>query len=118
MSDWEAVLRTPELGPGQRREVEAHGRTLMVSNVGQAYYAVDAHCVNDGTNLARDGLLRGAELSCPTDGWVYDVRTGRRIEPSGGPGLAAYPVRVERNDVMVGPAGDGTGANEAVRGRS
>lgn len=106
MDEYEGVLRTPDLGPGQVREVEAHGEKLALMNVGQTYYAVDARCPEDGTNLATEGRLRGDLLVCPTDHSAYDIRTGDRVEPPGEPGLRSYAIRVEGNEIRVGPARD------------
>jgi len=103
MADFLPVLTTPELGPGEMREVRAHGRTLLLVNVGQTYYAFDAHCPDDGTNLARDGRLKGTVLVCPRDDSAFDVRTGERLEPPGRPPLERYAIRVEENMIMGGP---------------
>jgi nitrite reductase/ring-hydroxylating ferredoxin subunit len=101
MVEFETVLRTPELGPGAIAEVQAHGRDLAVANVGQTYYAVDATCPVDGTNLARDGLLVGERLICPNDRAAFDVRTGHQVD--GEEALQAHAIRVEGNEVLVGP---------------
>jgi 3-phenylpropionate/trans-cinnamate dioxygenase ferredoxin component len=100
MSDFKAVLSTPELGPGDLREVQVHGRHIALANVGQTYYAVDALCPIDGTNLARDGKLRGDLLVCPNDSAQFDIRTGRRVDGDGD--LAQHPIRVMGNQVLVG----------------
>ncbi|MGQ0562270.1 MAG: Rieske (2Fe-2S) protein [Gemmatimonadota bacterium] len=97
------VLKTPDLGPGNIAEVEAHGRHVGVTNVGQTYYAFDAACPVDGTNLAREGVLRGDLLVCPQDAAAFDVRTGECVAPEGQPGLQRYSVRVEENQVKIGP---------------
>ncbi|HET9984711.1 MAG TPA: Rieske 2Fe-2S domain-containing protein [Longimicrobiales bacterium] len=104
MEEYESVARTPEVGPGQVREVEAHGETLALLNVGQTYYAVDARCPADGTNLAREGRLKGELLVCPEDEAAYDVRTGERVGSDGAQGLQSYAIRVEGNVIRVGPA--------------
>jgi nitrite reductase/ring-hydroxylating ferredoxin subunit len=96
------VVRTPDLGPGAVREVSAHGRAVGVTNVGQTYYAFGAVCPVDGTNLAREGELRGDVIQCPQDDARFDVRTGECLEP-GQPGLQRYAIRVEENQVKVGP---------------
>lgn len=101
MSEFETVLRTPELGPGDIAEVHAHGHDLAVANVGQTYYALDARCPVDGTNLARDGRLDGDLLICPNDAARFDVRTGERVD--GGGSLRSHSIRVEGNEVRVGP---------------
>lgn len=97
------VAKTPDLGPGDIKEVEAHGRQVGVANVGQTYYAFDPQCPMDGTNLASEGVLKGDLLVCPQDDAVFDVRTGKCVEPEGQPGLQRYAIRVESNEVKVGP---------------
>ncbi len=104
MDAYEPVLRTPELGPGEVREVEAHGETLALLNVDQTYYAVTAHCPGDDTNLAREGRLRGDHLECPEDHALFDVRTGRRLDDPAASGLTTYAIEVAGNEIRVGPA--------------
>jgi len=103
MAEYEAVLRTPELGPGEMREVEAQGTRVVVANVGQTYYAVEGACPTEGAHLGQGGQLRGYVLVCPRDKAEYDVRTGERLSPDEGPGLRRYAVRVEANQIKIGP---------------
>jgi 3-phenylpropionate/trans-cinnamate dioxygenase ferredoxin component len=104
MAGFETVARTPEIGPGAVTAVQAHGREIALGNVGQRYFALDARCPVDGTNLGRDGRLEGDMLICPNDDARFDVRTGRRV---GGAGeLGAHLIRVEGNEVLVGPPRD------------
>lgn len=103
MSDkYISVARTPDVGPGDVREVEAHGQNVGLTNVGQTYYAFDASCPEDGTNLAREGVLKGDLIVCPQDDASFDVRTGERMD-SQGDGLTLYAIKVEDNQVMIGP---------------
>lgn len=104
MADYERVADTPDFGPGTQREVQAQGETLVLVNVGQTYYALQAHCPRDGTNLATEGRLKGDRLICPADDWAFDVTTGKRVAPEGGPELQRYDIRVEGNGVLIGPA--------------
>jgi 3-phenylpropionate/trans-cinnamate dioxygenase ferredoxin component len=109
MSEWETVIRTPDLGPGDVAAVEAHGRPIALANVGQTYYALDAECPVDGTNLARDGRLDGDVLECPNDRARFDIRTGARIDDedaADGQRLTCHAIRVEGNEVRVGPPRD------------
>ncbi|MGQ0814588.1 MAG: Rieske (2Fe-2S) protein [Gemmatimonadota bacterium] len=101
--EFTAVLKTPELGPGDIKEVEAHGQHVGLTNLGQTYYAFDPLCPVDGTNLAREGVLKGDLLICPQDDAVFDVRTGECVEPEGQPGLRRYSIKVEENQVKIGP---------------
>jgi nitrite reductase/ring-hydroxylating ferredoxin subunit len=106
MAEFEPVLRTPELGPGEKRAVTAHGQPVVVANVEQTYYAVENRCPNEGTALATEGRLHGYLIICPRDDWAFDIRTGLRIEPPGGPALRRFPVKVEGNTLKLGPAAD------------
>jgi nitrite reductase/ring-hydroxylating ferredoxin subunit len=94
------VLRTAELGPGELREVRAEGEPVVLANVGQTYYALEARCPVDGTNLAREGQLAHDRLVCPHDGTRFDVHTGS-AEGSGAQ-LRSYQIRVRCNDVQLG----------------
>ncbi len=103
MKGYQTVLRTPDLGPGHVVEVQAHGRPLALANVGQTYYAVDARCPNDGTNLAREGRLDGELLICPRDEAAFDVRNGGRVNGGSGAPLRSYAIQVSGNEIRVGP---------------
>lgn len=102
MTQYQSVLRTQDLGPGSVIEVKAHGRSVALVNVGQTYYAVDARCPDDGTNLARAARLDDELLVCPVDDAAFNVRTGDRV--GGGAPLRTYPINVTENDIRVGPA--------------
>jgi nitrite reductase/ring-hydroxylating ferredoxin subunit len=98
---FETVLRTPELGPGHVTEVTLNGATLALVNVSQTYYALDAFCPVDGTNLAREGQLDGEWLVCPGDHAAFDLATG--AERADGKRLRRWSLRVEGNDIKVAP---------------
>jgi len=102
MAEYQAVVKTAELGPGQLLEVEVGGETLMVANIGQTYYALSALCPNDGTNLVQEGELDGDEIVCPHDGRRFDLRTGASLESNDPRPLERYAIRVEENEVKVG----------------
>jgi nitrite reductase/ring-hydroxylating ferredoxin subunit len=99
---YQAVLSTPELGPGAIAEVEAAGRHIVLLNVNQTYYALDGSCTADGTNLARAGTIQGETLVCSHDGAAFDVRSGARIDAPGDP-LRRYAIQIEGNEIRVGP---------------
>lgn len=102
--EFEPVVRTADLGPGQMAEVELEGRSVLVANVGQTYYAVDAHCPREGASLAHGGKLEHEHVTCPSDGAMYDIRSGACVDPADGPPLKRYEIRIDRNLVLVGPA--------------
>ncbi|HSJ15333.1 MAG TPA: Rieske 2Fe-2S domain-containing protein [Longimicrobiales bacterium] len=100
MTAYRTVLRTAELGPGEVREVKGAEDSVVLTNVGQTYYALAARCPVDGTNLAREGRLAGDHLVCPRDGTRFDVATGAAIGESHR--LRSYEIRVRGNEVQLG----------------
>lgn len=103
------VGRVSELGPGERRIVEAAGRSIGVFNVHGSYYALRNSCPHQAAPLclgsikgmtmpsrpgeyiwARDGEI----LRCPWHGWEFDITTGRSI-------FNPHKTRVKTYDVTV-----------------
>jgi nitrite reductase/ring-hydroxylating ferredoxin subunit len=107
MQDYETVLKTPDLGPGSLTEVQAHGRTLALANVGQTYYALEGVCPADGSRLGASGHLEGDNLVCPGD-HAFDVRNGEAADGAG-TALTRYAIRISGNEIQVGPPLDGAG---------
>jgi 3-phenylpropionate/trans-cinnamate dioxygenase ferredoxin subunit len=95
-----AVARLDELPAGQPRLVEAEGKRIVLTRVGDAVYACDDVCVHQGGPLS-EGKLSGTRLACPWHGWMYDVRTGQCLMPARGGSVPSYPVRLEAGQVWV-----------------
>lgn len=102
MSEYESVLQTPDLGPGQSCEVEAHGRRILLLNLGQTYYALEARCPESGGTLRLGAPGTGDRLVCPDDHAEYGIPSGERLDADGRP-LRRYAVRIEGNAIKVGP---------------
>lgn len=95
------VARMQDIAPGT---IAAVGGTdylrLLLANVGGTIYAVRDACPDDGRPLV-GGRLTGSVLVCPWHNCAWDVRSGRRADDSGGPGLAVVPVVVEGGTVRA-----------------
>jgi 3-phenylpropionate/trans-cinnamate dioxygenase ferredoxin subunit len=104
------VARTSELPPGERKIVDAEGRSIGVFNVHGRYYALRNSCPHQAAPLclgaikgmtlpsrpgeyvwARDGEI----LRCPWHGWEFDITTGRSIFNPHKTRVRAYEVTVE-----------------------
>ncbi|HEV2529010.1 MAG TPA: Rieske (2Fe-2S) protein [Thermomicrobiales bacterium] len=103
------VGRVSEVPPGERRIVEAGGRSIGVFNVHGQFYALRNSCPHQAAPLclgsikgmtmpsapgeyvwARDGEI----VRCPWHGWEFDILTGRSI-------FNPHRTRVKRYDVTV-----------------
>jgi 3-phenylpropionate/trans-cinnamate dioxygenase ferredoxin subunit len=100
MSDWVAVAKTVEFGPGEWRWVDAGGTHIVVFNLDGEYFALEDVCTHDGGELA-GGAIVGEEVVCPRHGARFCIRTGEaRAAPAFAP-TAAFPVRVENGVIEV-----------------
>ncbi|MDP9364685.1 MAG: Rieske (2Fe-2S) protein [Chloroflexota bacterium] len=104
------VGRVTELPAGERRIVEAEGRSIGVFNVHGRYYALRNSCPHQAAPLclgpvkgmalptapgeyawAREGEI----LRCPWHGWEFDITNGRSIFNPHKTRVKTYEVTVE-----------------------
>ena len=100
MSDWVAVAKAGELGPGEWRAVEADGTRIAVFNLGGEFFAIEDACTHDGGQLA-GGAVDGDEIVCPRHGARFCIRTGAVLAPPAYEPVAKFPVRVENGAIQV-----------------
>ena len=118
------VCRAEELPPGERKIVEAGGRTIGVFNVDGAYYALLNRCPHRAAPLCKGpigGLVSSPEqykvefsrdgeiLRCPWHGWEFDVTNGQSV-------FNPHRVRARSYEVTVEPADGATGPTTRVVG--
>lgn len=95
------VASVKDLPAGERLFVEIDEYTLVVFNIAGEYYAIDDVCSHDGGPVG-DGDLDGMEIICPRHGARFDIRTGKVLALPAVEDIAAYPVRVEGDEIQVG----------------
>jgi 3-phenylpropionate/trans-cinnamate dioxygenase ferredoxin subunit len=114
MGNFTAVCKADEVKAGQVKEVTVQGRAVLISNVGDKYYAVAGRCPHLGGKLAQ-GKLEGTVITCPKHGSQFDITDGhvvRWLKPAGmlskvgkilksEKPLIAYKVKIEGGEVMV-----------------
>ena len=103
-----AAGSTSDLAPGATKGIEVEGQSILLANVGGAYFAIQRKCPHMGFDLCK-GTLVGARLTCRMHGATFDVTTGEAVgkakllvfktlpKPA-----KTYPVKVEGDRVMVG----------------
>ena len=96
------AARVGELAPGAKKSLLIAEEQILLMNVGGSYYAIAAICTHAFALLAK-GQLYGDEIVCPLHGSAFNIRTGAVLSPPAREGLTRYAVRVEGNDILVGP---------------
>lgn len=95
------VARTSDLPPGSSKVIVVRGMPVALFNVSGTIYAVSNVCLHRGGPIA-EGEVAGVTVTCPLHGWEYDLRTGRSAtNPTAC--LKTFDVRIEGDDILVGP---------------
>lgn len=100
MARFVRVAKIHDIPPGQGKQVIAREKPIALFNVDGVFYAVNQICPHMGGPLS-EGILSGKVVRCPWHGWTYCVDTGLPDHP-GGHSVAAYEVRVEGDDILIG----------------
>ncbi len=97
------VATTDQLPPGRKILVElSRFERILLVNLDGAYYALGEICPHSGAALS-EGMLYGEEVECPLHGSAFRVRTGEVVSPPCQEDLIVYQVRVEGEDILLGP---------------
>jgi 3-phenylpropionate/trans-cinnamate dioxygenase ferredoxin subunit len=100
MTDFVKVCKVSEIPDGERRWVDFEEETLVIFNIGGAFYAIADVCTHDGGPL-EDGDLEGYEVECPRHGAHFDVRTGEALSFPAVTPVPSYKTKVEGHDLYV-----------------
>jgi len=113
MSEFTEVAKIEELKSGAMKKVIVQRREILLTKVGDKYYATDDRCPHMKGDLSQ-GKLEGAVVTCPVHGSQYDVTNGQvvrwlkgglmsklgsALKPS--KNLTVYNVKVEDGRVLV-----------------
>lgn len=96
---FEVVLHRDALPTGEVIEVIIAGNAIALAHAADGWFALDNACPRGACALG-EGSLSGHDLTCPTHGWVFDVRDGScAISPKDK--VQTFPVQVEGEGVCV-----------------
>lgn len=88
------------------------GKVIALFRLAEGWRAVQNACPHTGAPLAK-GSVRGETVTCPRDGWEFDLSTGTCLtHPQAR--VECYPVRIEDGRVLV-RVWDGAGDAAASR---
>jgi len=99
--EFKKVATRGEVPPGRGKTVVVHGKPMALFNVNGAFYAINSVCPHMGGPLADGRLVNETVVECPWHKWTFDVRTGQP-DHEGGHEVAAYEVKVEGDDILIG----------------
>ena len=105
MADFVKVMKAGNLSPGETAQVEVELNPVLLANVDGSYFAMGNTCPHAELPIVDDkGSVEGNEVECPWHGSIFDVTTGEVVQGPAAFAPQKYAVRVEGDDILVGPA--------------
>ena len=103
MNDFVRVASVSDLADGEIMMVEVHGDSVLLANLEGKFYAIGEECSHAAGSLS-EGYVEEGQVECPVHGSLFDLKTGVNTGPPAAELVQGYPVRIEGEDVLVGPA--------------
>lgn len=98
------VCRVEDLPHGTRQRFDVHGAGIVVAYIYHAYYAFVDRCPHQGLPMSNCFFTAG-DVVCAWHGACFNLGTGRERAQSDNDGpLQMYEVRIDGDEVQVGPA--------------
>jgi 3-phenylpropionate/trans-cinnamate dioxygenase ferredoxin subunit len=79
------------------------GRRVCLVRDGDTIHAVEDRCPHRDFALSGGDVVAPCVVECPWHGARFDVRTGAVLQGPATDAIATYVVRVEGDDLFVGP---------------
>lgn len=102
MTTYTKIACLADIPIGQMRRVEYAPEPILLVNVDQHIYALCDTCPHEDASLA-SGALQGEFVKCPLHGSRFDVRDGTVQEEPAEHDLTVYEVRIDGEDILLGP---------------
>lgn len=103
MGDFVKVATVNDLSDGETMLVEVSDEQVLLANVDGTLYAIGEECTHEGGSLS-EGWVEEGQVECPVHGSLFDLKTGENTGPPAAEPVQSYPVRIDGDDVLVGPA--------------
>ena len=95
------IAPASELPNGERLFVEVEGKSLVIFNIADQFFAIGDICSHDDGPVG-EGDLEGYNVVCPRHGGEFDVRTGKAVQLPVVVDIPAYPVQVRDGTIFLG----------------
>ena len=102
MDDFVKVAKTSDLADGEIMLAEVGDERILLSNVEAQFYAIGEVCTHAEGPLS-EGYVEEGEVECPWHGSKFSLKTGENTNPPAAEPVTRYGVRVDGDDILVGP---------------
>ena len=105
MKGFEKVAQRSDIKAGALTLIEAQGEAIILTELSGKVIAFSNVCTHEDCDLVfeGEGKVDGDEIECDCHGSRFNVLDGSVMNPPATEPITVYAVRVEGNDVLVGP---------------
>ncbi|MBI4299282.1 MAG: non-heme iron oxygenase ferredoxin subunit [Chloroflexi bacterium] len=96
------VAKVSDLSPGQMMLVQVGDERILLSNLEGQFYAIGEECTHAYGPLSEGELYRDT-VECPFHGSQFNLKSGEVIRGPAEEPLLSYSVRLEGDDILIGP---------------
>lgn len=101
MSDKIKVATTSDIPPGSMKSFNVAGKSIMICNVGDKYFALDDTCTHEHCSLGTEGFLDGEKIICGCHGAQFNGETGKVLSPPATTDLKTYKTTTSGSDIFI-----------------
>ncbi|MBI4181208.1 MAG: non-heme iron oxygenase ferredoxin subunit [Chloroflexi bacterium] len=91
---------TKEVPPGEMHQFKIKGKELLVVNIDNHFYCLEARCTHAGAPLT-EGTLDGDVLTCPWHGSRFRVTDGSIVGGPASKPLNTYKITIKDDQLFV-----------------
>ncbi len=102
MEEFIRVAGTSDIADGEFMTVEVGNEIILLSRFKGEFFAVAEACTHAKGPLG-DGSQDGETIECPWHGSRFSMKTGQVENPPAAEALTRYSVRIDGDDILVGP---------------
>ena len=104
LNEFVVVAKVAQLKDNSMINVVAEGEEILLAKIDGEVYALD-DCCTHALGMLSMGELHAdtCEVQCPIHEGRFDLRTGEVTAPPAEEPVPAYVVRIEGDDILVGP---------------
>lgn len=96
---WKPVCRTVDVAPGEMREFDVQGVTVLIVNADGDFFAIPPECPHQEEPL-RTGICEGKILTCTKHLWQWDLSTAQPTTLAEVP-LKKYDLRMNNEQIEI-----------------
>lgn len=100
MPEWIKACNVEQISSDQLCAINCNEKKILLSNLNGKIFATDLICTHADADLST-GFLSSEGVRCPLHLSVFDLESGKPLNPPATEPLKTYNVKIEQNEIYV-----------------